>query len=322
MKNIYIDDGSTGIKLAWKDGNGEIKTALTNNTFKKELSPPTGESQVYNYRCTGEDFSFSPMSTSIVMTNNVQWQYSAANAVAIQHALQQSGLVPQPIHALVTLPLSEFYDHNNQPNLVNIEKKKASVAQAVEVLGGQAFIIEKVSVSPESIPAAVAKVAELTDLDALLVVDLGGTTLDVSLIQGETASLVRVEGNASIGASAVTREVDQALRAANGQSSWRIADAIVKNRHNNEFIAARLFKEEDLPTIREALDKSIVSLSNATTDFLTRFSGFTHVAVVGGGASLVADRVKESLKISDKRFFVSNDPQFDLVRGMLYISGE
>lgn len=322
MKKIFIDDGSTGIKLAWKNESGEVQTALTNNTFKKELSPPTGEAEVYNYRCSGEDFSFSPMSTSIVMTNNVQWQYSAANAVAIQHALQKSGLKPQRIHALVTLPLSEFYDHNNQPNLANIERKKASVAQSVEFLSGNAFIIEAVSVSPESIPAAVAKVSELTDLDALLVVDLGGTTLDVSLIQGETASLVKVEGNANIGASSVTREVDQALRTVNGQSSWRIADAIVKNRHNDGFIANRLFNEENVPAIKESLDRSITSLCNATTDFLTRFSGFTHVAVVGGGASLVADSVKSALKISDKRFFVSDDPQFDLVRGMLYISGE
>lgn len=35
---IYVDDGSTNIKLAWKDENGEVKTFISPNSFKPEWS--------------------------------------------------------------------------------------------------------------------------------------------------------------------------------------------------------------------------------------------------------------------------------------------
>ena len=46
------------------------------------------------------------------------------NVVAIHHALMQSGIEPQPVDIVVTLPLGEYLDENDQPDLANIERKK------------------------------------------------------------------------------------------------------------------------------------------------------------------------------------------------------
>lgn len=325
MKNVYIDDGSTGIKMAWTDDNGEVQAIMINNTFKGEHSTPNGDTPVYNYVCNGQKFSFAKLSPALVKANNVQWQYSESNAVAIQHALQVSGIPPQEITAIVSLPISEYYDHRNQLNMDNIKKKKESVMQLVTRIpeSEPQFKIVDVKVLAESIPASVAKVSELEEFDSLLVVDLGGTTLDVAMIQGGTSDILQIEGNDKIGASAVTLEVLDALKRANGMSStWFIAESIVKKRHDDAFIKARLNNPANLPIIKEALEKAIVELANSTVNFLTRFSGYSHVSVVGGGASMIADAVKAKTNVADNRFFISENPQFDLVIGMYNIGEE
>jgi plasmid segregation protein ParM len=62
------------------------------------------------------------------------------------------------------------------------------------------------------------------------------------------------------------------------------------------------------------------ALTHRVTDSVGRFAGFTHVMVVGGGASIVAG-AEEGDGVGDDRFFVSDNPQFDLVLGMVAMKG-
>ncbi len=48
------------------------------------------------------------------------------NVVAVHHALLTSGLPVSEVDIVCTLPLTEYYDRNNQPNTENIERKKAN----------------------------------------------------------------------------------------------------------------------------------------------------------------------------------------------------
>ncbi|EOF9283177.1 plasmid segregation protein ParM domain-containing protein, partial [Klebsiella pneumoniae] len=66
---IYVDDGSTNIKLAWKDENGEVKTFISPNSFKPEWSLNLfGDGQSSNYVIEGEKFSFDPGSADAIVT--------------------------------------------------------------------------------------------------------------------------------------------------------------------------------------------------------------------------------------------------------------
>ncbi|MCZ9174406.1 plasmid segregation protein ParM, partial [Escherichia albertii] len=73
--------------------------------------------------------------------------------IAIHHALVKSGITPQEVDVVVTLPLSEYFDTNAQPDMANISRKKANVMRPVEYQNGEAFTIRNVRVMPESIPA-------------------------------------------------------------------------------------------------------------------------------------------------------------------------
>ncbi|MCZ5509297.1 plasmid segregation protein ParM [Escherichia coli] len=66
------------------------------------------------------------MSPDAVVTTNIAWQYSDVNVVAVHHALLTSGLPVSEVDIVCTLPLTEYYDRNNQPNTENIERKKAN----------------------------------------------------------------------------------------------------------------------------------------------------------------------------------------------------
>ncbi len=89
---IFIDDGSTNIKLAWLE-DGDVKTLISPNSFKPEWSfSLLDDAAPANYEIDGEKFSFDPLSADAVVTTETRYQYSDVNVVAIQHALQQTGL--------------------------------------------------------------------------------------------------------------------------------------------------------------------------------------------------------------------------------------
>ncbi|EFD0226798.1 plasmid segregation protein ParM domain-containing protein, partial [Escherichia coli] len=141
---IFIDDGSTNIKLAWLE-DGDVKTLISPNSFKPEWSfSLLDDAAPANYEIDGEKFSFDPLSADAVVTTETRYQYSDVNVVAIQHALQQTGLKAQPVDVIVTLPISEYLDANNQKNKQNIERKKKNVMREVRGQGSDAFVIRSV----------------------------------------------------------------------------------------------------------------------------------------------------------------------------------
>lgn len=123
---ICIDDGSTNIKLAWTE-NGERRNAISPNSFKSEWSAPFGGTQPANYMLDGVRYGFDPVSDRFVQTTDTQYQYSDVNVIAIHHALVKSGITPQEVDVVVTLPLSEYFDTNAQPDMANINRKKAQI---------------------------------------------------------------------------------------------------------------------------------------------------------------------------------------------------
>ena len=58
--------------------------------------------------------------------------------------------------------------------------------------GDEAFTIRNVRVMPESIPAGFKALADMSPFESLLIVDLGGTTLDVAKVQGQLAGISQV----------------------------------------------------------------------------------------------------------------------------------
>ncbi len=316
---ICIDDGSTNIKLAWLEGS-EIRTHISPNSFKPEWSFNFGSEETQaNYEIAGEKYSFDPNSADAVNTTDIRYQYSPVNVVAIHHALHKSGLVPGDIEVAVTLPLSEYLTSDNQPNKDNIAKKKESVLRAVKADGRkQQFVIKKVSVLPESIPAGFKVLSALPEYDSLLIVDLGGTTLDISHIASKMAGITQTGFDAKIGVSIVTNGIRDAMQA-NTRVGPLQAEAIYLRHKEADFLAHRLYDDALRRNVLQAIAERETSLIRKVLEAIEPFHGYTHVMCVGGGAPIIAQAVKQATRMPADRFFVGDQPQIGLVTGMLHM---
>lgn len=318
---IYIDDGSTNIKLAWLE-DGFVKTFMSPNSFKREWSMQFGDNVgVENYEIEGEQFSFDSQAADAEVTTETRYQYSRVNAVAIHHALHAAGITPQSVDIVVTLPLSEFLTSGNTPNEANITRKKDSVKRPVNAQGASDFVINSVSVLPESIPAGFTQLGELTEEESLLIVDLGGTTLDVSQVKGQMSGITMTYCDPKIGVSMVTSAIRDVMA---GSARTRISPLtasklLVSYEGDKAWLNKRVYDDNQRQGVIDRIQQQETVLSNRVTDALERFSGYTHVMCVGGGANIsaVVSAVKAATQVPDDCFFVSNHTQFDLVIGML-----
>ncbi|WP_337049249.1 plasmid segregation protein ParM [Serratia fonticola] len=312
---IFIDDGSTAIKMAWQE-NGEQRTLYSPNSFKPEWSTPFGDKPPANYLLDGERYSFDPVSPDAIRTTHTRYQYSDVNVVAIHHALLQTGLLPQPVDVEVTLPLGEYLDEHNQPNHDNIQRKQRNIMRPVTLNSGETFTIRNVRVMPESIPAGFDIVKDLDELDSLLIVDLGGTTLDVAQVRGQFTGITKTFCDPGIGVSLMTEAVKSALAAANTRASSYFADDLILHRHDVPYLRTRVNDAAQFDQVLNALQEKEAMLSRRVQLAIERFSGYTHVAVVGGGANIIEAAVRKVTAVPNERFFESLAPQFELVNGL------
>lgn len=315
---IFMDDGSTNIKMQWET-DGVSRQMLSPNSFKRQWSVPFGSQPVFNYTMNGEQYSYDPVAADAVTTTNVAWQYSDVNVVAVHHALLQTGLAACEVDIIVTLPLDEYYDRNNQPDSAAIKRKELSLLRPVTLNGGETFIIRSVAVMPESIPAGFSVLKEMDPLESLLIVDLGGTTLDISQVTGKMSGITRIFGDATIGVSLMTTAVRDVLRMARTPGSSFLADDIIIHRHDDSYLAGRINDMSRLPDIKSTLAESEHRLTQRVINAVSSFEGYTHVMVIGGGAEIVAEAVRQHCGIRPERFFKTTSPQFDLVNGMFEI---
>lgn len=315
---VFIDDGSTNIKMKWKDGD-EVKKAISPSSFKRGWSVAFGSQDSFNYTLNGDTYSYDPISSEAVVTTNINYQYSDINVIAVHHALLSSGMKGKEVDIVVTLPLSEFYDRSNQPNVQNINRKRDSLMRPVTLNGGEAFTIRNVDVMPESIPAGYSVAKGLEDLDSLLIVDLGGTTLDISHVRAKMRGISKIYGDSGLGVSLITSAVKDALAIARTKGSSYLADEVIINRNNPQVLEKRINDFSQHQMVLKTLEDSRKILSKRVLEAINMFNGYSHVKVIGGGASLIADDVKSHLDLRPNRFFVSDEPQFDLVNGMFEI---
>ena len=317
MLNVSCDDGSTYVKLAWLE-QGEIKTHLSGNSFKDGWSPAIlGMRKVFNYTVDGKKYSHDLGSTAAIGTTHVSYQYSTTNLLAIHHALLTSGLPPQEIALTVTLPVTEFFDVDNQPNEVNIEAKKNNVLRNISLNKGEVFKIKEVKVMPESLPAALASIIadKVKPLERSLIVDLGGTTLDCGMIQGAFESITEVKGNAEIGTSRINRAVMNALMNASTPSSYYVTGEIIRNHLDEDYLRTLINDVDQISNIQAVIQMESASLADGVRNEIESFSGMHRIYLTGGGAEIIYPYIKTYFP----RHKVSKveEPQFALVKAMV-----
>lgn len=318
---ICIDDGSTTIKMQWEEGK-EVKRFASVNSFRHGFAAAGQASKADNYQCNGLKYTFSPASPDAINTTSVDYQYADVNVVAVHHALHASGIMPQAVDIVVTLPISQYYDADFQANMTNINRKIDNLKKPVERLRAQPFTFNTIEVIPEAWPAALKLLDTLPPAHSLLVVDLGGTTLDMCLIAEGGARLEKILGDETLGVSFLTNEV-RAWMAANGTEANAAAVAEIVRNHRDDvnYLENIAMNHDGLgQQLHDAIATAQQNLATRVIAAVRRFTGFNHVLMVGGGAELVAARVQSALNLSDKRFTIASEPQFALADGLYWMT--
>lgn len=323
--NIFCDDGSTTVKLAWSAPDGQFMTALSANSFRQGWKVEgMGARPTFNYELDGKKYTYDEVSNESLITTNIEYQYTDVNVLAVHHALLNSALKPQPVSLTVTLPISEFYTKECQKNELNIQRKIDNLMRPVRLNKGDVFTIEHVDVMPESLPAVFARLVKdnVGQYEKSLVIDLGGTTLDVGLIVGQFDSVSAIHGNSGIGVSMVTNATLTALKMASSDTSSMIADELIKHRNNAEFVRQIVNDESKITLVLDTIGSAITSLGERVVNDLAEFRHVNRVYIVGGGAPLIEDAVKAAWHHLGSKVVMMDSPQTALVEAIAVFKGE
>lgn len=312
---IYCDDGSTNVKLAWFE-DGQMKTSVTANSFRHGWKVADFGSSALNYMVGALKYTWDSVSRDAVPTTNVEYQYGDLNLLAVHHALLNSGLEPQAVTLTVTLPLSEYYDQDCQKNEGNIQRKRENLLRELTVNKRERFTVADVVVMPESLPAAFSRLAQLKPgaSETTLIIDLGGTTLDAGVIVGQFDDISAVHGNPAIGVSQVTRAAQAALRVAESETSALVADSVIQKRKDRAFLNSIINDGARIDYVTEKIEEAIQSLGAQVVTELARYRNVNRIFLVGGGAVLIEQAVRQAWPLAPERIEIINDPQLALAR--------
>lgn len=320
--NVFCDDGSTAVKLAYYDDKKALITQVIVNSFRLgwKVNPLGGD--VFNFTIEGKRYAQDVNSESAVQTTNIEYQYGDMNLMAVHYALLRSGLPVQDIDLVVTLPISEFYHHDGTKNMENIEKKKANLLRPITIQNGELFTINSVMVMPESLPAAFPflKKGEVSEYETSLVVDLGGTTLDCGAVSGAYESFSKISGDSTIGVSLITEPTLAALKMAGTIVNPSVANKLIEDRYNDTLFNQLVIQRDKIPMVRESIEQAIEQLAALVISHLQRYKSVNRIFLTGGGATLIDPYIRSAYADLGDKVICLDNAQVALVSSMAIIN--
>ena len=170
---------------------------------------------------------------------------------------------------------------------------------------------------PENLPAALSHLvnSSVNEFTKSLVVDCGGTTLDMGVIVGEFDDVSAIYGNNEIGVAMVTDATCKLLAAAGSDSSYLVANELIKRRHDPDFVKSVVNDESRIDEIREKIEIKIQELgAQVAYEAKTFAKNPNRVYLVGGGAHLIEEAMRQAYATLDERVISIDNPQRALSR--------
>ncbi len=187
------------------------------------------------------------------------------------------------------------------------------------------FEVVDVEVMPESLPAVMSTLinSNCNEFTRSLVVDCGGTTLDMGIVVGEFDDVSAIYGNNEIGVCMVTDAARKALASADSDSSYLVANELIKRRNDLEFVKEVVNDESKLDSILDKIDIKIEELGNAVAYEAKKFAkNPNRVYLVGGGAPLVYPAIMAAYETLGERVVLIKDAQSALARELCLYNTE
>lgn len=305
LKKVVIDDGSNFIKFCSKNDNNEINTfSLPSRVIRKAM--PSANASGFSdasYEIDSERFSVSKTAIGVIPTNNRQYQTSKHNRVLIHHALKQANISGE-IEVITTLPIGQFFNPDGSRNEPLIRQKIDNVKGEIKHLDNtDSVIISSCYVLPEAVPAFIYAKTELELTgERYLLVDIGGTTTDLAVINSDN----QIEKFESLNIGA--------LRIITNFANM-VCEKLQLSELTDELAIQGLLKKkvagEDVTDIADKVISEFEVLVNEAAAGMGELRLFDGVIFSGGGANLLKSEYINVLK--------TKEPQFDNAKGALLI---
>lgn len=317
MKHVVIDEGSSQAKMCWFDGTEICIHKIPSRVIQQEQlsSVHLGAYEDSCYELEGLPYTVASHSSGALTTKNRAYQISDHNLVLVHEILRLNGFGGEDVSITVTLPVEDFFRIGQTPpiNQPLIDRKKKNLLRDITNKAGHALAnIVEVKVSPEATPAwsdyllnddGNKKLNSSRD-HRILVVDMGGTTTDLTIIDGLGAihQLKSIRG----GVFDVAKNLNGKLVSRFNRSdleSHVLDDALRKGSFNNESIT------EDIRISCKPIEKLII---NGLDEMAHDAYSMDAILYVGGGSSLMAEHIAREYQ---GKTIVGDE--FSIARGIL-----
>jgi len=234
-------------------------------------------------------------------TRTLDYPTSSPNRALVAHALRRKKIVNE-VFLVSGLPVNRFY-LDGERNTTLIDGKRESLMRPVLPLSGELppKIVEHKVVS-EATAAYLdclinfdgtynAEFKQLSDEEAIAVVDVGGRTLDIAVIkEGGTGVYQNKSGTADVGCLFVYDELESdLLRNFDGKDAIPF-NRLVKTLNTGTYsVYSKKFDVSEI--VNNLLDRFAERIAFESKKLLGDASSFGRVIFVGGGANVLHSRL-------------------------------
>jgi len=316
---VGLDDGYACTKLALPDGRLLAIPSRARLGRCAVTWIDQGAQRIFEYETEGNRYSVGAVDGE--PTHFEGYPYSGMNRAIVQHALQQAGLAGRSVHAVSGLPVSAFYGGDGNRRQKALEKKGASLKQAVRPLSeALPASIAFHEVIPEALAAwyddVIVEQGDSVTLDAdrlavpVAIIDIGGRTTDYVVVKDQGV-LHGASGSLPCGMLDVKQQVADGIQTRfdlERLSEPLIARAVKQN------VVRLQGRDHDVAGLVEAAKREVVERIHAET---RRQLGLgvelDRVLFVGGGTVVLTEHIADWFPHQA----IAAHPAFANARGML-----
>ncbi len=313
---VVIDEGSTQGKGSWVNKDGQIENhKILSMVGEEEATDGQGNLRDCNYRIGEDEIAVATNLSETVSTKSKRYQVGIYNRAIIHELLRQAGFGGQDISVIVTLPIDQFFNGNLKDE-ERIEAKKKNVMGDIQSMTKQPLAnIVNCTVAPESIPAwynvLINEKGEVNEKYAsasyVLVTDIGGTTVDLTLIDGQGNPIKRA--TIQIGVLDIIDRLMPILAQEENIKS-------VQKAHYDQMLRTRTYRGKDISAHIQKAARPVRNQILAKMDeFVADPDSLDHQVYSGGGAALIGDSLDSKFG-SSSLTHISDDPDMDIATGM------
>ena len=318
MLTIVVDEGSTYTKVAYVDSKSrKLKTVLMPNSFRSGWKTGFADVVPSNYQIGATKYCYDKTADIAIETTSISYQYSDQSLLAVHHSLLETKLEPQEINLVVTLPVTQYYNSNdNQINQINVDRKIQNLKRSLSRMNNApTFNFSSIKVMPESLPAAISELSSTVtnDFERTLCIDAGGTTLDYGVIVGAYDDISNIGGNENIGVVSVSKRVQTVMDVASSRISQSMANEFIVKRNDNDFVKSVINDHSKIDMVLSETDLAIQSYVDSVIAEIKKFGNtINRILIVGGGAHLLLEPIKLAFPIIAQKIKIIENPQLAL----------